>query len=142
MRTYIKRAAALQHAAVACEMLRNASSQPGAGVQTVDLTGSSWSNGVSYQSSYRASPMLCSSKPTVELENPTHAQVVVEQSDVRVLRRKCWQRFRENRGQKRVEPDTFDLSSDSPLAHAEEGLLPAYSGASTNENAQPRGVGR
>lgn len=86
--------------------------------------------------------MLCPSKPAVKPEKPTHAQVVFAQGDVRVLRRKSWQRFRENRGQKRGEPDTFELGSDSPLAHAEEGLLPACSGASTNENAQPRGVGR
>lgn len=40
-----------------------------------------------------------SSNPVGELVKPTHAQLVVAQADVRVLRRKSWQRFRENRGQ-------------------------------------------
>lgn len=63
--------------------------------------------------------MVCYSRPVGELKKPTHAQVVVAQSDVRVLRRKSWQRFRENRGQKRVELAAIGTVFDRPLAHAE-----------------------
>ena len=63
--------------------------------------------------------MVCLSKQVVELEKSTHAQLVVVQGDVRVLRRKSWQRFRENRGQKRVELAAIGTVSDHPLAHAE-----------------------
>ena len=63
--------------------------------------------------------MVCLSKRVVELEKSTHAQLVVVQGDVRVLRRKSWQRFRENRGQKRVELASIGTVSDHPLAHAE-----------------------
>jgi hypothetical protein len=63
--------------------------------------------------------MVCYSRPVGELKKPTHAQVVVAQGVVRVLRRKSWQRFRENRGQKRVEPAAIGTVSDHPLAHAE-----------------------
>jgi hypothetical protein len=63
--------------------------------------------------------MVCYSRPVGEPKKPTHAQVVVAQGDVRVLRRKSWQRFGENRGQKRVELATIGALSDHPLAHAE-----------------------
>ena len=63
--------------------------------------------------------MVCLSKLGVELEKSTHAQLVVAQGYVRVLRRKSWQRFRENRGQKRVELAAIGTVSDHPLAHAE-----------------------
>ena len=63
--------------------------------------------------------MVCLSKQVVELEKSTHAQLVVAQGDVRVLRRKSWQRFRENRGQKRVELAAIGAVSDHPLAHTE-----------------------
>ena len=43
---------------------------------------------------------LVHSRPVGELKKPTQAEVVVTQGDVRVLRRKSWRRFRENRGQK------------------------------------------
>ena len=47
------------------------------------------------------------------------AYFVVAQDDVRVLRQKSWQKFRENRGQKRVELAAICTVSDHPLAHAE-----------------------
>ena len=59
--------------------------------------------------------MVCLSKQVVELEKSTHAQLVVVQGDVRVLRRKSWQRFRENRWQKRVELVNQHLNSGDSL---------------------------
>jgi hypothetical protein len=58
--------------------------------------------------------MVCYSRPVGELKNSTHAQVVVAQCVVRVLRRKSWQRFRENRGQKRVELAAIGTVFDRP----------------------------
>ena len=62
---------------------------------------------------------VCPSKPVGELKKPTQAEVVVTQGDVRVLRRKNWRRFPENRGQKRGEPATTGTGFNHPLAHAE-----------------------
>lgn len=62
--------------------------------------------------------MVCLSKLGVELEKSTHAQLVVAQGYVRVLRRKSWQGFRENREQKRVKLAAIGTVSDNPLAHA------------------------
>ena len=86
--------------------------------------------------------MVCLSKQVVELEKSTHAQLVVAQGDVRVLRRKSWQRFRENRGQKRVELAAIGTVSDHPPGTRRMCGNPACHAGNTNENAQLRTVGR